>query len=105
MSQKEYLWSPTELAQKGVELGDFKDGTTYDEFMERATSIARRRGFESALLGLALNFMPGHPMGLTEYTYPISRDEWDTFLKDRDLYCSEMPKVYVVDGGKYRLPI
>ena len=97
---REYLQTPAQLAAKGKLLGDFAPGTTYSGFMDKA----RASGVPNPTLGLAITFKPGMHF-LEETAYPITVDEWAQFLADVPAYCTATPKVYVVDGGLYTMPI
>lgn len=96
-----YVTSPEQLRQVQIaEIGTLRD--QYTAMMAKARDVASRAGVSRPRLLLDIRFKPGaHPMGLTQYIYPINEDEWSVFQADIDKMCNGVPTVHVVDGNKY----
>ncbi|HBB02376.1 MAG: hypothetical protein US89_C0010G0001 [Candidatus Peregrinibacteria bacterium GW2011_GWF2_38_29] len=108
--QKRYLWTSDELLAPEVgevELGKLESGR-YAEIQAKMLQEANARGIRSPKLAVNLVFKPGKAseLGSTGQPYPILESEWETFVGDVPEYCgTNIPKVYLVDGDKYSLPI
>lgn len=103
----EYIWTLEELNKVNVgNLGPMDQGT-YDSYMQQAQQLAAQHGIERPSLIIDIKFKAGvaSQFGVTEQPYPISRDEWSTFVSDARTMAEYMPNVFVVDGKKFTAPI
>ena len=100
----DYLWKVADLDEKAIFLGNMRE-KPYAGFLAQAQEQAAEAGITKVKLGLGLRFKPGHPMGQSDSAYPPMEEEWDLLVSQIDEYCTEEPRVYLVDGDKYHLPI
>jgi len=97
-----YLNTPQDLAANAIaELGNMAEGS-YSHFVVAAATAAAGKTTRPKL-GIAIRFKP--EVGQHDQAYPISADEWDVFLNDARTMCTEIPKVFVVDGNRFSMPI
>lgn len=101
-----YLWTLEELYKNayGENLGSMDKGT-YDEYQKKVNEVAKKAGIAKPKMAIDLKFKKGAHDFLSEQPYPINKDEWDVFLKDAKTMCEYIPRVFVVDGSKFSLPI
>ena len=104
-------------------LGKMKPKTTYDDFMEKARTVAKPRGVNKPALLLAMKYKSEQNTAhltvatggittnveferpSTEVVYPITKEEWEQFISDTPHYLVEEPDVHAVDGDKFTAPI
>lgn len=107
---KRYLWTSQELLDPevgAVEIGLLEAGK-YKELKEKMIKEAGEKGINKPLLVVDLIYSEGKKsqLGSSGQPYPISEDEWETFVKQAPEFCGvKVPKVYFVDGEKYTAPI
>ena len=100
-----YLWTVKELEQNAVaKLGSMTDGS-YDDFEAKMLKIAKEAGIVKPKMAIGIKFKEGaHPF-VKEQPYPITKEEWSVFKRDAQTMCEYMPKVFVIDGSKFTLPV
>ena len=100
-----YLNTIAELENNAVaKLGSMDEGS-YDAFAEKMLKVAQEAGIANPKMAIGIKFKKGaHPF-VSEQPYPIIKAEWSIFKKDAETMCEYMPKVFVVDGSKFTLPI
>jgi hypothetical protein len=100
-----YLWKIAELEENAIaKLGSMDEGS-FEQFNAKMIEIATRLGISNPVMGIGIKFKPGAHSFVDEQTYPITKAEWVMFRNDAKTMCEYMPKVYVVDGLKFKLPI
>ncbi len=100
-----YLMTVAELEKNAIAtLGSMDEGT-YEEFAEKMAKIAREAGIVQPKMGIGIKFKEGAHSFLTEQAYPITKNEWEVFRQDARRMCEYIPKVFVIDGSKFTLPI
>jgi len=107
---KKYLTTSKELLSPevgAVEIGLLISGK-YQEVYQKMSLEARERGIRNPLMVVDLVFKEGKISyyGSTGQPYPITEEEWEEFAADVLDYCGDkIPKVYMLDGDKYAVPI
>jgi hypothetical protein len=101
----QYLWTIAELETNAVAQLGSMDEASYDVYMERMNKIAVENGIANPKLAIGIKFKEGAHLFLKEQPYPITKNEWSIFKNDAETMCEYMPKVFVVDGSKFVLPI
>lgn len=101
----QYLWTIAELELNAVAQLGSMDGASYDTYMARMNKIAVENGIANPKLAIGIKFKEGAHAFVTEQPYPITKNEWSVFKKDAETMCEYMPKVFIVDGSKFLLPI
>ncbi len=100
-----YLWTVAELEENAIaKLGSMDEGT-YEDFAEKMLKIAKEAGIVQPKMGIGIKFKEGAHSFLKEQAYPITKNEWAVFKKDAETMCEYIPKVFVIDGSKFTLPI
>jgi hypothetical protein len=104
VSEPKYLLTIAELEANAIELGSMEEAS-YDTYVERMNKIAAEAGIARPKLAIGIKFKEGAHSSFEEQPYPITKGEWTVFKKDAETMCEYMPKVFVVDGSKFALPI
>lgn len=99
------LMTIKELEENAVaDLGPM-DKLPYDEFVIKMKNAAFKAGIQQPLLVIDIKFKPGVNSYVDEQPYPISGEEWNQYKADARKMCQYMPRVFVVDGSKFRAGI
>lgn len=103
--QRQYLWTIQELEMSAVaKLGSMEEAS-YETYVERMNQIAKQNGIVTPILAIGIKFKEGADAFVKEQLYSITKDEWPVFQEDAKTMCEYMPKVFIIDGSKFILPI
>jgi hypothetical protein len=99
----EYLFTNDALRQKAAADLGAMDEKSYDDFLRQAEELAPQHGITRVKLAIDVQFKP--EAGKADQPYPPRKDDWDAILSDARTMCVSIPRVYLVDGAKYAIPI
>jgi hypothetical protein len=69
------------------------------------STVARRKGVERPIMAIALQLNQVAHAARLEKPYAIIRGEWEVFKQEATIMGENMPKVFIIDGSKFVLPI
>lgn len=90
-----------------VLIGQLETGN-YGDLKEKMDLQAKALGITNPKLVADIRFMEGVESGYGSkgQPYEITEGEWDAFATDVPQYCgTNVPKIYIVDGDRFSIPI
>ena len=92
-----------------VQLGFMCEGN-YDCFIKKMNEIAAKAGIVNPKLAIGLELQergtllnPPGPL-IKKEVFHVTKEEWSTLEKNKDVMYNALPRVFVVDGSRYVLP-
>jgi hypothetical protein len=103
-NSKCYLTTIAELEKNAVTmLGTMSEGS-YEMFEAKMRKIAQDARIIKPLMVIGIKYKKGFLSFVPEQPYPIKTlDQWTINKKNSETMCEYIPKVFVIDGTKFKI--
>lgn len=97
------LWTIPELEENAVANFGEMDKDSYENFKQRMNIVAQKQNIAKPQMAIGIKFQEyAHPV-FREYICLITEHDWDEFEGDAESLYEYMPKVFVIDGSKFKI--
>lgn len=78
-------------------IGTMNEGS-YEEFSEKMLKVAKEAGIVKPQMAIGVTFKVKEVIGILD-----SSDKWSMYKEDINSMRQQMPKVFVIDGSKFKV--